>query len=590
MKKYCLLSLLILAHVMMATSSEQIVEAAKSGDLKTVREILTRDPVKVNALDEEKYTPLHWACMRAHWGVARYLIEQGADLNIQGGDGGTPLNWAVHHDQVDIVESMIDQGARLNVQNRWGMTELHTAIWRGNIHVAACLLDRGSDPGIRTKEGWTAMHYAFRSGHDHVIELLKKRGISLNVQDNDGRYPRHLYFKKPKAVDLPVETLDDYVGKYYIGDYLMLEIWREGGRLKIMEFGPDEIYPVAKDFFYFRQAPWTLIFSRDEQGKVDHAQLSFIRRSYTIMKKPRGNHAVPKIPQRSEPPQTAAVDFPVLTGPYLGQKPPGMTPEIFAPGIISTEMSEGSSGFLEEGKVFIFQRFIERRCHTYIMKMKDNRWSEPELIPFWEQLVHNGDFVIAPDGTAMYYQVKTHKSGRLDSDIWRVKWMGEKWGPRIPLPAPVNGPYHESFASRAANGNLYFFSRRPGGVGQSDLYMTPPKEDGYGEPVNIIALNTVYHEWDPWIAPDESYLIFCSTRPGGRGGDDLYISFQGGDGQWQPPIHLDDRFNSPHSENRPCVTRDGRYFFFTSSRRGQRDIYWVDSKIVERLMPKDYTK
>ena len=83
----------------------------------------------------------------------------------------------------------------------------------------------------------------------------------------------------------------------------MLEIWREGDRLKIMEFGPDEIYPVAKDFFYFKQAPWTLIFSRDENGKIHHAQLSFIRRSYTIRKKWEEINVTPIFKFKSEQPR-----------------------------------------------------------------------------------------------------------------------------------------------------------------------------------------------------------------------------------------------------------------------------------------------
>ena len=285
MKKIFLLSVLLLAHLTITASAEEIVEAAKNGNLGKVKTILAQDPSKMNALDEEKYTPLHWACMRAHWDVAEYLIENGADVNVQGGDGGTVMNWAVHHDNVKIIKLMIDKGAKLNVQNQWGMSELHTAIWRGNIHVVEYLLDQGSDPLIKTNEGWTAMHYAYRSGHDNVIALLKERGISTDVQDNQGRFPRHLYFKKPNPIQLSAEELDEYNGKYYIGDYLLLEIWREGDRLKVIEFGPDEIYPVAKDFFYFKQAPWTLIFTRDEEGKIHHAQLSFIRRSYTIVRK-----------------------------------------------------------------------------------------------------------------------------------------------------------------------------------------------------------------------------------------------------------------------------------------------------------------
>jgi ankyrin repeat protein len=285
MKRMMIVILLFVFRASLSASVEPIVEAAKKGDLRTVKTILEKDPAKLNAVDEEKYTALHWACMRAQWEIAKYLIEKGADLNIKGGDGAPPITWAAHHDNVEIVRSMVERGAELNIKNLWGMTELHTAIWRGNIHVVEYLLDAGSDPAIKTNEGWTAMHYAHRSGHDNVIDLLKRRGIPTNVLDDQNRYPRHLYFKKPKAIVLSNQELDEYTGKYYVGDYLLIEIWREGGKLKVMEYGPDELYPVARDFFYFKQAPWTLIFTRDENGNVHHAQLSFIRRSYTMVRK-----------------------------------------------------------------------------------------------------------------------------------------------------------------------------------------------------------------------------------------------------------------------------------------------------------------
>ncbi len=278
-------------------------------------------------------------------------------------------------------------------------------------------------------------------------------------------------------------------------------------------------------------------------------------------------------------------DLPVLKGPYLGQKPPGTTPEIFAPEIISTDESEGSSGFARNGMVFIFQRFINRKCHTYIMTRQGDLWSKPKLIPFWKQLIHNGDFVISPDDITMLYQVKHDQSGELESNIWEVKLFIDRWGPRSALPAPINTLYDESFASRASNGNLYFFSRRPGGVGQSDLYQSEFKNGVYADPINLKKLNTQFHEWDPYIAPDESYIIFCSTKPGGMGGDDLYISFKNHEKQWCHPLHLGNRFNSSSSENRPYVTNDGRFFFYTSSKRGHRDIYWVDAKIIEELKP-----
>ena len=285
MKEIIITSMLLFVCATLVAYGEPFVEAAKNGDFKKVKKILGKDPSKLHAVDEENYTALHWACMRAHWDIAEYLIENGADPNIVGGDGGTPVNWAAHHDNVEFIDLMVGKGARLNARNQWGMTELHTAIWRGNINLVEYLLDHGSDPMIKTNEGWTAMHYAYRSGHDNIIEMLKGRGLSTEVRDHQGRFPRHLYFKKPNPIEMSDSELDEYVGKYYIGDYLLLDVWREGNQLKIIEYGPDEIYPVAKDFFYFIQAPWTLIFTRDEDGKVHHAQLSFIRRSYTIVRK-----------------------------------------------------------------------------------------------------------------------------------------------------------------------------------------------------------------------------------------------------------------------------------------------------------------
>ncbi len=276
-------------------------------------------------------------------------------------------------------------------------------------------------------------------------------------------------------------------------------------------------------------------------------------------------------------------ELPQLRGPYLGQKLPGMTPKPFAPGIITTKENEGSSGFALDGSVYLFQKFLDRRCQTFIMRLGDSVWTGPELIPFWETMAHNGDFVFSCDDRTMLYQVKTETDAGLVSNIWRVEVTDSGWGERTALPFPVNTAYDESFASESANGNLYFFSRRPGGKGLSDLYMCASKNGVYADPVNLEALNTEHHEWDPFIAPDESYLIFCSTKPEGYGGDDFYISFKSETGFWTRPVNMGEEINSPGSENRPCVTRDGRYFFYTTTRNGNRDIFWVEARYLERF-------
>jgi hypothetical protein len=282
-------------------------------------------------------------------------------------------------------------------------------------------------------------------------------------------------------------------------------------------------------------------------------------------------------------PEASAQKFPRLQGPYLGQKPPRMTPETFAPGIISTGEEEGSSGFARNGTVFLFQKFFERRCHTYITRLRDGVWTEPELIPFWETMAANGDFVFSSDDKTMLYQVRADTGPSTISHIWRAEVTETGWGEQTPLPEPINSPHFESFASNTADGTLYFFSRRPGGKGRSDLWRCARTGSNYATAVNLESLNTEYEEWDPFIAPDENYLIFCSTKPGGLGRDDIYISFKGKDGTWGPPVNMGPEVNSTGSENRPCVSRDGKYFFFTSTRNGNRDTFWVKAAYLEQF-------
>lgn len=270
-------------------------------------------------------------------------------------------------------------------------------------------------------------------------------------------------------------------------------------------------------------------------------------------------------------------------GPYLGQTPPGLVPVPFAKELIATGEDAGSCGFARGGTVFLGQRFREGRCRTFIMRLGKGGWSAPELIPFWETMAQNGDFVISSDDKTMLYQVRVDPGSGPLSQIWRVEITETGWGKPSPFPAPVNGRDFESYASDTSGGTLYFFSRRPGGKGRFDLYRSDLEDGIYGDPVNLATLNTPYDEWDPFVAPDGSFLIFCSTKPEGLGRDDLYITFRQARGEWGPAVNMGPEVNSAGSENRPSVSRDGKYFFFTSTRNGGRDTFWVRAEFLERF-------
>jgi hypothetical protein len=120
-------------------------------------------------------------------------------------------------------------------------------------------------------------------------------------------------------------------------------------------------------------------------------------------------------------------------------------------------------------------------------------------------------------------------------------------------------------------------------------------------------VNAPTHDWTPFVAPDESYLLFSSLRPGGFGEGDIYVSFRTGDDSWTPAINLGSSINERFNERYPCVSPDGRYLFFVSDKvapallegenlareefvqhysrpgNGWSDVYWVDAAVLDRL-------
>ncbi|MEW6335989.1 MAG: membrane dipeptidase [Acidobacteriota bacterium] len=279
-----------------------------------------------------------------------------------------------------------------------------------------------------------------------------------------------------------------------------------------------------------------------------------------------------------------------LKGAYLGQPPPGLVPELFAPGIVTSEQGEGCSGWGTDPEWFLFQRWVDRTSVLFLRSREAGTWSDAVKLP-WAERYQVGDFTVGPDGRTLAFvsNIPIEGLGAVGEggNVWIAQRIPSGWAePRSAGPA-VNSDFHDSYPSLAASGSLYFFSRRPGGFGQSDLYVSRRSGGRYLPAENLgPILNTDAHEWDPYVAPDESYLIFNSMKAGGLGGDDFYISWRTASGDWGDPVHLGAEINSPGSDNRPYVTADGRYFFFTSDRRGNRDIYWVDARILERFRPK----
>lgn len=253
-------------------------------------------------------------------------------------------------------------------------------------------------------------------------------------------------------------------------------------------------------------------------------------------------------------------------GIYLGQKPPGITPELFAPTIIKTEFREAAAAFSPDLKEFYFRRRGGKyeKNTLVVIEYKNNRWVESVVPPY------PGEPFVSLDNkklflgnryrertTSGWSEVKEHSDLFKDIRIMRVTVSSK-------------GTY---FLDEATEEGTIRYSRLVNGIRQ--------------KPVSV-DIDMGAWKAHPFIAPDESYLIWDDQREnGGYGKADLYISFRQKDGSWSSSINLGEQINTKFSEAYGSITPDGKYFFFHRSYGGDKgDIFWVDAKLIMDLKPK----
>jgi len=293
-------------------------------------------------------------------------------------------------------------------------------------------------------------------------------------------------------------------------------------------------------------------------------------------------------------------EFTNLSGPYLGQTPPGKTAQPFDPGIFFEGEGQGCSGFLYEGTVFVFTSNVRnsdwRLRPTYVTEMKDGRWTKPRIAPFSEYAPYN--FTVGPDDRILYFTTlkspdKTTSMLMEQANIWAVRLGREGWTEPVMFGRSINTEkYYENYPAVTNDGTIYYMSRRETGVGGTDVWRSRNIDGKYAEAENVgEPVNSEAGDADPFVAPDESYLIICQKRDSGFGEYDLHVYFRKQDGSWTDPINMGEGINSPQYEFRPYVTPDGKYLFFTSNRPNQGhtgNIFWVDAGVIEDLKPASF--
>jgi tetratricopeptide (TPR) repeat protein len=276
---------------------------------------------------------------------------------------------------------------------------------------------------------------------------------------------------------------------------------------------------------------------------------------------------------------------------YLGQKPPGMVAVIFAPGIVSTRSYEHSApAFSPDGSVVLWT-VVDSSFRGSLLEMRyeNGQWSKPARPSFADSTADDYYPSFSADGAKLFFSSRRklppgYSQGG-DIRIWEVERNKNRWGKPVPFDTTISTG-HEFAHSVSNNGTLYFSSAPAGGI-TFDIRRSG-KINGRNTEATLLpySINSMDYEDGPYIAPDESFLIFESQRPEGYLG--LYISFRDKNGQWGMPVSMGPKINSGKGERFARLSPDGKYLFFGSFRNSTADsrgadIYWIDARIIDEL-------
>ncbi|MHA1610442.1 MAG: hypothetical protein ACTSYU_00195 [Promethearchaeota archaeon] len=276
---------------------------------------------------------------------------------------------------------------------------------------------------------------------------------------------------------------------------------------------------------------------------------------------------------------------------YLGEESPQGQPRIFAPGIISTHHHEHSApAFSPDGTEIMWSLMprSEKEIQQVIMYLRfaDQKWSIPQTAPFSGKYTDGGP-IFSPDGNRIFFYSNRPLPNGVESNgpkLWTVERNLEGWG-NLTFLSVINQGKIQASPSISTNMSLYFIGSMDKVQGNMGIYVSEyngGNGGNFSEPRPLPEeINSKYHDWTPFISPDERFMIFSSNRPGAIGDFDLYISHRIEDNGWTNPQNLGSLINTSDSERFPGMSPDGKFLFFT---RGS-DVYWVEADFLKDFSP-----
>jgi len=258
---------------------------------------------------------------------------------------------------------------------------------------------------------------------------------------------------------------------------------------------------------------------------------------------------------------------------YLGQTPPGDSAIVFAPGTISLpNRRETKIVFSPNNEECLIGIGINNTFQILYTDFYSG---------YWTVTIPAGFITINRPIEPFFSPDSLHIFLTSDADIYECTRVNQTWTTPVNLGSPVNTGFEEYHPTTALNGTLYFCSMRENP--SSYLYRSVLENGNYSTVEKLdIVINRHNSEqdgaYDPFIAPDESYIIFSSIRSDGYGQADQYISYNR-NGSWTNPKNLGPSINTNAIEYGSYVSPDNKYYFFSRpvgwGPNAAADIYWI---------------
>ena len=527
--------------------------AIRQGNLPAVRSLVEKDPALVKAAGDSGFTPLHIAATAGRVDIIEYLLGRGAELEARTAGGQTPLFQTVPLAAAQAFAYLLEKGANLNARDNQGRTILQFALsWRRPAMVDL-ILQRGFAIDTAGAAAQEMLDEAANTGIDSLVTALISRGVTVETGRHDGTTLLH----SAARGGLPS---------------LVERLLKSGARVEERDL--HGLTPLHLAALYGRDAVVSALLA----GGADVGAAAPDGRTARHLAQDAGRTSTVTL-LLAKGATTGPPVFPRLTGAYLGQPDPGLVPQVFAPGIVSSEEHETNVAFTQDGRELCVSGLSLDQGRRWIrfMRLEERRWLAPAAAPFSSS---GADFEAsyARGGQQLFFSsdrpLETGEPAKRDMDIWVVERAGQGWGEPRNLGPAVNGASNEYMPSADRDGNLYF--ERYG------LNVSRWRNGAFlaAERVEIPGAVNPGH---PFVAPDGSYLLFDARPAGGTASGVLFVSFRLRDGTWSPANRLFDAAGTREYESCPTVSPDGNYLFFGRD----HDIYWVGAQVIERRRPKN---